>query len=281
MTDCTIDVEVQNATAIQAEVAAPTSITAAVNSPTVITAAVTLATTIAAAISSGETLSAAISLPTSIEAEVVVPTALTASVVDYRQMEIDFLTSMELRAEADHRQVRKLAQSVTSTSITATPTRLPTALLLFPTCKDCGYVEWTISASHANMSGLTVTFELYASPWFNGAAYENDKLIKTWTSPAFAAGAGNLNFDIKLQLKFQGPLTQATWAQVSWRDGAGVENIQAFTGRTSPAINTGDVVNGMDGDMEVYLMCYVSGAGGTFNIRTQNCLQYGIRSGVA
>lgn len=275
MTDCTIDVAVESAEEIAASVSVPTSVSAALSVPTTIAAAVTSAGVLAAAVTSSGTLSAALSSPAALSASVVVADTITATVVDYRQMELDFITSMALASQPDQRQVRKLAQSVTSTSITETPVRLPTALLLFPTCKDCGYIEWTISASHANMSGLTVTFELWAG------VYGSEALVKTWTSPAFAAGAGNLNFDMKAQLKFQGPLTQATWAQMSWRDGAGVENIQAFTGRTSPALNTGDYTNGDDGDLHAYIMAYVSGAGGTMNVRTYQALHFTIRSGFA
>jgi len=275
MTDCTIDVAVESADELAAAVSSPTSIAASVVSPTSLSAAASSVGTISAAVSSSGTISAAISSPTVLSAAVVVSDTITATVVDYRQMELDFVTSMALASQPDQRQVRKLAQSSTSTSITETPTRLPTALLLFPTCKDCGYIEWTISASHANMNGLTVTFELWAG------VYGSETLIKTWTSPAFAAGAGNLNFDMKAQLKFQGPLTQATWAQMSWRDGASVENIQAFTGRTSPTIDTGNYSNGDDGDLHAYIMAYVSGPGGTFNVRTFQALQYAIRSGFA
>jgi len=275
LTDCTIDAVLETPTTVAASVSVPTSVSAAVNSPTVIDAAVGVAGTIDVEIDSSVTISASITSPTTISAAIVEPDTITAAVVDYRQMEIDFLTSMALAADRDRNQIRRLAQSTTSTSIADTAVRLPTALLLFPNCKDCGYIEWTISASHANMSGLTMTFELWAGP------YGSEVLVKTWTSPAFAAGAGNLNFDMKAQLKFQGPLTQATWAQMSWRDGAGVENIQAFTGRTSPALNTGDVANGDGGDLHAYINAYASGTGGTFNVRTFTCLHYVTRSGLA
>lgn len=262
--------------ALSGTLTAPAALAGSLGAPAALTGTLGVRSTLTGALTAPSALTGTLVSPLALEGSLDVPRTLTGT-LEGNDMEL-WLATVELGAERARRDIIRLASWAVSIPIhtsAPTPVELPTGLVLYPTLRDSGFIEIKVSFSHANMSATTVTFDLWVGP-VNALA----KLL-TITSPAFAAGGGNLTGEFLLRVTPRGPSAQSTWASLSWRDGASVNNYIVFPGRLTPFADFGNAANGDNGDVEVHLECSISSnaAGQVFNVVNTVIEQHSPRSG--